>query len=95
MYLKGEFIKFIKFIILYVYQIDNSVCCISVAVMSRFQIWVGAFSSWGTKNDLQSFLLGRGVDYHLTDISFDTGILIAIREVCVLCEKILTKIIML
>ena len=49
----------------------------SVATMSKFQIWVGRRHSWGSKGDLQALLHGRGVEHHIVDIGYDSGILIA------------------
>ena len=74
MYLKGKFIKFIKFIY-FSHSLFDMLAF--VATMSKFQIWVGRRHSWGSKGDLQAFLDGNGVESHIVDIGFDTGILIA------------------
>jgi len=47
----------------------------SEAIM-KHQLWVGRRNSWGTKAELQGFLAGRGHDFHVIDIGYDSGVLI-------------------
>lgn len=42
----------------------------------KHQLWVGRRNSWGTKAELQGFLAGRGHDFHVIDIGYDSGVLI-------------------
>ena len=60
--------------------------------MSKFQIWIGARNSWGSKGDLQAYLTGQGCEFSICDIGFDNGILIATRDVCV--QSLMTKVMM-